>query len=142
MLERLSKGEALTVIGKEPDMPACSTVLSWADNRPWFKAALQQAQRLQARHLHEQQLPIADSTVGAQTVAEIYSAQLRCNVRRNLAKHLDPDTYGDRVLPAGAGGGSQINIFLPAKGDPGDNARVVGGSRRLEYDSEDAGTDK
>jgi hypothetical protein len=139
VLERVSNGEALTVIGKEPDMPASTTVLSWAETRPWFKAALQQAQRMQARHLHEEQLPIADSTAGAKSVAEIYSAQLRCNVRRNLAKHLDPETYGERVMPAGAGGGATVHIYLPGKPQPSaDTARVIEGSpAKLEDGRED-----
>ena len=76
VLERMCAGEALTRIGRDPDMPAATTVLSWAENprRAWFGAAFRAAQREQARVWSEQRLEIADETVNATAVHQIYSA--------------------------------------------------------------------
>ena len=122
VLERMSEGETLTAICREPDMPPMSTVRSWAGNPKlaWFGAAFAQARRDQARVLAEETIDIADKSVSAEKITQIYAAQLRVNSRRWLASRYDAETYGDKTIqPAGAN--ATVHVYLPQKGgQPGD----------------------
>jgi hypothetical protein len=48
-----------------------------------------------------------------------------------LAKALDPETWGDRP-PAASGANLSVTFYLPQKAQPGDSARVIEGSAKLE----------
>ena len=138
VLRRMSAGEGLQAIGRDEGMPAPSTVRSWASHpgRAWFGAAFREAQQELGRAIAEQALEIADASASATSVQEIYSAQLRCNIRRWIAGKLAPE-YADKVAVEQSSRAT-VTVYLPAKqGQPGDDARLVGQSERLDDRSDD-----
>jgi hypothetical protein len=114
VLHRVANGESLLAISRDPDMPGESTIRSWASVHAWFGDALKVAEREGARAMVEQALEIADGTQHAKHVAEVYSAQLRTNMRKWLAAKRDPERYGEK-MPATTSGGAQVVIYMPGK---------------------------
>lgn len=95
---RLARGEPLTRICADPDMPAYRTVLYWLSARPRFREMYAQARVLQAHALADEillvlrsdRLPPADK-------------QARIKGLAWLAAKLHPQKYGDRAQPTAEG---------------------------------------
>ncbi|MFC3071047.1 terminase small subunit-like protein [Phenylobacterium soli] len=93
---RLSEGESLIAITRDPDMPCYRTVLKWARDKPEFADAYTEARRLQADHLADE----AHEIVMASTHATVWSDRLRFAFIRWRAANLAPKKYAERVVVA------------------------------------------
>jgi hypothetical protein len=143
IVTRMHEGESVARIAQSEHMPHESTIRYWVTcgRHPEFTEAFRAAQKAQADRLFGECLEIADGTVGAKAVHEIYSAQLRTNVRKYMAGRLNPEAYGDRP-PSSPSGGAHVTIYLPGKGGKPDSAKVIEGqAKRIEDDRNEPGTD-
>lgn len=112
--ERIAKGELLTSICDEPDMPAYYTVLDWSGsdvNRqiPAFAQMYARAKRDRLERMAEELIRIADTPqVGEKTKTGkdgtevttgdmIEHRRLQVDTRKWLLARLAAHTYGDRV---------------------------------------------
>jgi hypothetical protein len=92
--ERIAKGETLTAICNEPDMPGWTAVHDWIKADESFRQAFMRAREQQAEVWAEEMISISDDAE-LQTHEEIGRARLRMQARQWLAgKH--NATYADK----------------------------------------------
>lgn len=97
IVERLSKGEPLTVIcGSDPKFPCDDTVRAWAEKDEAVSRAIARAREAGADHIAWDALKIADNTD-----EDPASRRVRADVRLKLLAKWDPKRYGDRMTLAG-----------------------------------------
>ena len=94
---RISEGESLRAICRDPGMPSDGTVRSWArDNNDGFAARYRAARELQLEFWSDQIVDIAD-----QPHLDPRDRQIRIDTRKWWMSKLAPRRYGDRLLVAG-----------------------------------------
>jgi hypothetical protein len=94
---RLSEGESLRSICRDPGMPTEGTVRGWAlRNHDSFDARYRQARLLQLDAWADEILDIAD-----QETRDPRDRQVRVDTRKWLMSKIAPKRYGERLLVAG-----------------------------------------
>jgi hypothetical protein len=94
---RISEGESLRSICRDPGMPTEGTVRGWAlRNHDGFEVKYRQARLLQLDAWSDEILDIAD-----QETRDPRDRQVRVDTRKWLMSKLAPKRYGDRLLVAG-----------------------------------------
>jgi hypothetical protein len=106
--ERVAKGETLTSICNEPDMPGWTTVHDWEKVDESFRQALASAREQQAEAWAEDVVNISDDELP--THEAIGRARLRMQSRQWLAGKYNP-TYADK--PAQVGVNVGVQVVLP-----------------------------
>ena len=96
IIERLTNGETMLAITKDKHLPAYSTVCDWAKFSPGFAESIATARRAQATSFVEQGVQILDDAP-TDSMAHVQKADKRANIRMQLAKCFDRETYGDKV---------------------------------------------
>lgn len=94
--ERLSDGEPLRQICRDPNMPQWRTVYDWIAAHPDFAARIARARELGQDVIAEDCLAIADDLTD-----EPASRRVRVETRLKLLAKWNPKRYGDRVELAG-----------------------------------------
>lgn len=139
ILERITRGESVTSIGKDPHLPTASTIWHWVRKNEDFARLYAEAKKLQMDMYAEDIINIADDSVGdirmaydkfGNKVPEVnYEAvkrsELRVKARQWLMERLAPKKYNERILSeAGATDANAprvnatIKIMLPDNGRP------------------------
>ena len=107
---RISNGESLAQMVKDPDMPVQSTVYKWLIDNPEFSEMYTRAREWQADTNADQILQIADEhppeytdDKGRTSLDSSYIAwqRSRIDARKWTAMKLKPRKYGDRMQMAG-----------------------------------------
>lgn len=88
--KRVSEGETIAAISREPAMPCRATIHNWMCSNEKFKSDLLSAIELRADHWAEETITIADNPSG-DTAAD----RLRIDTRKWLAQKLYRKRYGD-----------------------------------------------
>lgn len=120
--ERLSEGESLLSISKDPAMPARSTILKWRNEIEEFSASYARAYEMGA-DIQFDELEELAATATPETVGVV---KLQLDARKwALARRL-PKKYGDKVTQevTGADGGpinTAITVRFVEGDDDGDN---------------------
>lgn len=106
--DRLSEGEPLAAICRDPEMPAVSTIWQWEKDRPDVSEAIARARLVGFDAIALEALAIADATGNDTTVNErgnetpnsewISRSRLRVETRLKLLAKWDPKRYGDKTL--------------------------------------------
>ena len=95
--KRISEGESLRAICRDPDMPSEGTVRGWArEDRDGFGARYRLARELQLDHWADVIIDIAD-----EGDRDPRDRQVRIEARKWVMSKLGPRWYGDRLLVAG-----------------------------------------
>ena len=99
--ERISLGESLKSVCRDPEMPGEATVIRWlAQNEP-FRAQYVRAREQQAEHWADELIDLADSARGQPgrpaDQAEVQALRLAVDTRKWVLSKLLPRKYGDRV---------------------------------------------
>ena len=95
--KRISEGESLRAICRDPDMPSEGTVRGWArEDRDGFGARYRLARELQLDHWADLIIDIAD-----EPDRDPRDRQVRIEARKWVMSKLGPRRYGDRLLVAG-----------------------------------------
>jgi len=92
VIQRLCEGESVTGIGRDPTMPAHSTIFLWRRRRPEFERAYQTAKEVCAERLCDRGAELAD----AATPQTAYLTHVRLAHLRWWAGVLAPRTYRPR----------------------------------------------
>jgi hypothetical protein len=94
---RLSEGESLRSICRDPGMPSEGTVRGWArENRDGFGSHYRLARELQLDHWADVIIDISD-----EADRDPRDRQIRIDARKWIMSKLAPRRYGDRLLLAG-----------------------------------------
>ena len=113
--ERLSQGESLATICRDPHMPPESTVREWVgddrgndeNGRPGFAARYARAREQAYQRLADELLELADADCtgpdGKPDNALVQQRRLQVDTRKWLLSKLLPKQYGDRVTAEIAG---------------------------------------
>ena len=118
----IAEGYTLRQIGNMEGMPWKSTVTKWRQAHDEFEAMYARAKALQADHMAEEIIEIADDgsndwmdreieNGGVVTVVDhehIQRSKLRVDARKWLMAKMAPRRYGDHVAVTGADGGSVV----------------------------------
>ena len=97
--KRISEGESLRAICRDPGMPSEGTVRGWArEDRDGFGARYRLARELQLDHWADVIIDIAD-----EGDRDPRDRQVRIEARKWVMSKLGPRRYGDRLLVAGEG---------------------------------------
>jgi hypothetical protein len=95
--KRISEGESLRAICRDPGMPTEGAVRAWArDNRDEFSSRYRLARELQLEYWADQIVEIADASE-----SDPRDRQVRIDTRKWLMSKLGPRRYGERLLVAG-----------------------------------------
>jgi transposase-like protein len=94
--ERLSNGESLTAIGRDPDMPCFGTVLAWVRKHPEFADLYAEARQLFADWMFDEARDVAQ----ASTHATVWSDRLRFDTIRWMTARMAPRKYCERLVIA------------------------------------------
>jgi len=97
---RLTEGQAMHMICRQPGMPGQTAVYRWLHRYPQFLEAYLQAREIQAHRKFDQVWEIA----AAATPETVGVAQLQINAIKWQVGKLAPRTYGQSVAAAQAGG--------------------------------------
>jgi hypothetical protein len=111
--QRIANGESLRSIGRDPDMPAASTILYWLldEDKATFLEQYKVAKDIQADLMAEDIVDIADdgtsdytereredgSTFEVVNTEHIQRSRLRVDARKWVASKLKPKKYGDKI---------------------------------------------
>ena len=121
---RLASGESLRAICRDEDMPQEPTVRSWAlDDREGFFAQYTRARTIQAHHIFDETLEIADD-VSRDTYTDkegvehvdhevVQRSRLRVDTRKWYLSKLLPKVYSDKQVVevlGPAGGPLQVTV--------------------------------
>src|SRR5579859_5590393 len=87
--ERLAAGESLRTICDSENIPSFVTVFKWLADRPAFLQQYARAREIQAEHMAEEILRIADSATGE----DYNAARLQVDSRKWLLSKLQPKKY-------------------------------------------------
>lgn len=105
--DRIAGGESLRKICESEEIPSTVTILKWLSKYPEFVTQYAHARELQAEHMAEEILEIADEArldtftdddgrvITNQEV--IARSRLRVDARKWLASKLSPKKYGDKI---------------------------------------------
>lgn len=124
ILERISNGESLRSITRDPSMPVMSVVYVWMLRHPDFAEQYARAREEQAETLADEIVALADEepvqVVDDKGVGRVDSAWVtwqknRVDARKWVAAKLKPKKYGDRVAVAGDAD-SPLKVDVDAKG--------------------------
>ncbi len=109
--DRISNGESLRSVCRDPRMPCTSTVCKWLSLNEGFAQQYAKARLAQADALFDEALDIADNASndwmerndpdnkGYAINGEAYQrSRLRIDTRKWVAGKLNPKKYGDKVL--------------------------------------------
>lgn len=111
--ERISNGEPLKTMCREPGMPPWRTVYDWIRDKPDFAAAMERARELGADAIAAQCLEIADTPLTGEEITirgkskEIRKGdmlghrKLQIETRLKLLAKWHPKKYGERTTLAG-----------------------------------------
>jgi hypothetical protein len=99
--ERIVRGESVRAIGRDPAMPAASTLWLWLRRRPDFAAMYAWAKAVQMDLLAEEIIAIADGG------GDVRHLRLRIDARKWLMARLAPKRYGRRTDHGVEGGAAQ-----------------------------------
>ena len=102
---RISEGETLTNICRDPDMPAWTTVHDWKKADESFRQAFMRAREQQAEVWAEEIMSISDDELP--THEAIGRARLRMQARQWLAGKYNP-AYADKPTQVGVQVGVQV----------------------------------
>lgn len=102
VLRRMTEGETLLTMCREPGMPPASTVKMWAvDDVPeGFADRYARARDFQADAIAEQALDLADTS----DPADAAKVRIQVDTRKWLASKINPAKFGDRAKIEHAGG--------------------------------------
>lgn len=92
---RLSAGEPMAQICRDPNMPAVTTVWNWQQQNPSFAESIARAREAGFDVIAAQCLPIADDV--PTTSEDVQKAKLRVETRLKLLAKWDSKRYGDRI---------------------------------------------
>ena len=118
IIERLSNGETLSQMCREPGMPKRTTVLKWRDKNPQFADRYARARRDQMETWSDEIIEISDNgttdyitKVGRNGVEHeavdqehIQRSRLRVDTRKFLMAKIAPHLFGDRLAVEHTGG--------------------------------------
>lgn len=96
LLKRLSDGEPLLSICKDPRMPARRSIYAWIEQDADFAAQFRSARARGVHALADQCIEIADDKE-----EDPASRRVRIDTRLRLAGKWLPKEYGDRIIHAG-----------------------------------------
>ena len=107
IVERLSQGEPLRAICRDPHMPSFRSVYNWIDSDTDFAARIARARELGYEALAEETLAIADDSSRdtfvddqgrTRTDSEVVArSKLRVETRLKLLAKWSPNRYGDKL---------------------------------------------
>jgi len=125
VLTRISNGETLRAICRDPDLPSEMTIRRWGlEDREGFSSRLARAWELRAEHIADELLEIADNGTGDTWIDEdgevrvnndvIQRSKLRVDTRKWLLSKLSPKKYGEstRLEHTGADGTPLFKAFV------------------------------
>jgi hypothetical protein len=92
--ERLSNGESLTSIGRDPDMPCFGAILAWVKKYPEFADIYAEARQLFADCMFDEARDVAQ----ASTHATVWSDRLRFDTIRWMTARMAPKKYCERLV--------------------------------------------
>ncbi len=118
----IAEGYTLRQIGEREGMPWKSTVNKWRTLYPDFEAMYARAKAMQADHMAEEIIEIADDgsndwmtreqeNGGTTTVLDhehVQRSKLRVDARKWVMAKMAPRKYGDQVAITGADGGNLV----------------------------------
>ena len=121
IVERLSKGEPLTVICRDDWLPCDDTVRNWADANEAFARDIARARESGFDQIALDALAIADEThhdtkkgVNGEDICNsewISRSKLRVETRLKLLAKWDPKRYGDKIQTEHSGSvGLSLNV--------------------------------
>ena len=98
---RISLGESLISVTRDPAMPSERSVYDWLASRPQFSQKYTRAREAQAEHWADQMIEMTDSLLPRDgrvaDHAEVQAMRLAVDTRKWLLSKLLPKKYGDRV---------------------------------------------
>lgn len=97
LLDRTAKGEPLTVICRDPKMPARSSVYEWIESDEEFAGRFRAARARGVHALAEQCIEIADEKVSKDDSVAVANKRVRIDTRLRLAGKWLPKEYGDKI---------------------------------------------
>lgn len=101
ILSRISRGDSLTKILSDPDLPGLDTVTRWAvDDVSGFRERYVTAQQQRAAIWGEELMDIADNEDESP-----FRSSLRLRTRQWMLSKLMPRTFGDKLALTGPDGG-------------------------------------
>lgn len=92
--DRISNGESLRKVCRDPAMPGLTTIQEWVEKYPEFAAQYEKACQCRADFLADELEEIADNA----EPENVQVAKLRVDVRKWAASKLRPKRYGDSML--------------------------------------------
>ena len=124
IVERLSNGEPLRQICRDPNMPAWRTVYDWIEKDPAFAARFAQARELGEDAIAQECFDIADNAANDWMVRNgkedepswsvngehIQRSKLRIETRLKLLAKWNPKKWGEKVTTTHEGGDKPIQI--------------------------------
>lgn len=113
--QRLAEGESLRSICRDEDMPVTSTVHLWVLENKQFSEQYESARLMQAHHMFEELLDIADDGTNDWTTKEnkegteyevvnhevVARSRLRVDTRKWFLSKVAPKIYGDKLQLGG-----------------------------------------
>ena len=125
---RIAQGESVRRIGKDPDMPAATTIFRWAlDSGHEFCEQYDRAKRIRAETLVDEVIDIADDGSNDYIVNDkgnevidtehVQRSRLRLDTRKWFASKVMPKVYGDKLDVTSDGEKTVPYIFNVPKPD-------------------------
>lgn len=111
----IASGLSLRVICERRMMPARRTVRGWLAEHPDFARSYFAARAIQADHLVDEILTIADSVRSSDSNAAVQAAKLAVDARKWIAAKMAPGTYGEVLALTGSEGRDLIPTPDPSK---------------------------
>lgn len=96
LLDRLSRGQSLMQICKDPRMPGRSSVYDWLERDEEFAGRFRAARARGVHALAEECLEIADKP--AADAVEVADKRVRIDTRLRLAGKWSPKDYGEKPV--------------------------------------------
>ena len=93
--KRISKGQSVRKIIKDPKMPSSSSIFRWLLNEDykWFWQQYAEARNIQAEMMFEELNKIADE----ENMDDVMRARLRVDTRKWYLSKVLPKKFGDKV---------------------------------------------
>jgi len=125
--ERLSLGESLRSICRDPDMPCMGAVLKWLNKHEEFVVQYTRAREIQADTLIDETLDIADESTNdwmerrgqlVENGEAIQRSRLRIDTRKWIAGKMRPKKYGERTIKVDEDEGERETVIRVTGGPP------------------------
>jgi hypothetical protein len=100
----VADGVSLQAISATLGMPPRSTIRSWIECDPAFKAQMDRALVLGLEHHFGEIITIADAVAGSDSPAAVNAARLRIDARKWILSKLAPERFGEQLALTGARG--------------------------------------